>query len=853
MDVLVNVRSLGFSAGFLTSLSQPEPMGTGAVFLAGKQQIICVCTLNSSAFRFGRIIQYALQVVLPGFGTLILWLIKHSVARGTPKTNPAITKALVALDYWLPKMGARDTKRADEACKFVEETLAHVKGAITITMLGSDPKSKPSECGASEGGDSEKRPVDEQQDVADIGPSSGDDSQEKPKSAEGDPPPRLIPGLDKFSPAVQKAGLDLASSYCELAAEYEAACEAPDATAREDELYELDKKRTAAVQGATSDVVAAAISQLIDDGKTDDANELFMHTIGSQSVAVFKALSPESRREVAGDYKYIFWNYVVALEMSDILWLLIEGITPEAAMDLLLNIVRIDQFSVVKFYEKIPDKRRREMALSVRLDAITDAMLSIGEKSLSFRQFILDIITLCGLPEVANAVAKRDDRICRMLVQECPELARKMVKLAFPVDKLPRAPANSEVVTDLKEFRKIMQGDETNLGHTFNSRDFSALDVSECARIVVHEHKVDPVLGAIAKTPTEWGYQLADRIFSSLNTAQSPICMGGQYVNWMCANGNLDVVNAFFFGGDNDWGRHSIMDAFGMFAPDSRKIADFLLRLLNSPTKPSHISTLIAESLSTWARRDGSYIVIVHEVLNVMHETMDHDDQWKDIARGIFGLNPHLFILCFTHMDNDQLVKNYVNAEASRRPSDKSLWPSGEDHLANVLEAVASCPNLREIFFEYVRGRFEKIPSISDEERWDFFILAAQNGFEDELVARFGTSVIPRAGFIDDLNVDIDRLLRLLSKEEVREKVGKAAAWLLSSALKDVRSRAVIVSRLPEIREVLSGEEFPKFAKCLLHLWRNRFGYDDESLPALSQYDRDDVEEAMEPDDEELR
>jgi hypothetical protein len=767
-------------------------------FNIGTRQAKCKCIFGAKSFLLGRIVRILMQIILPGIGTIILWAIKYYIAHDTRTEGLTLTKSLVGLAYWLPKMDAKNSKQANTARLRVLD-IRRRSPSIDVVNLASMRSPSP------------------------TGPISTE---------------KIEDGLEPESdPAQEKAFQACVNAAKELVS-------VSDNDIIVSRLKEI--KRTAG-QSITPSRIASFVGDYISDPTRDNSflvQCIFFIAGDDCALAAIKLLDPNQLQEIfkessEGDdplgCDILEMFYATSQVSSKLLSYFIEN---DIALEALTEFVfSRDLPGALELWRQMTDAHKREIVLSCQDSQICGCIDRLSREDgrtvdiRCFKQILFDIISIRDSEEFVYAYLgntnKDFDRetFYDMLTLECPDVARKMIEATHFVDT---DDTNLPPVQSVAEFKEILRnpaGQGIHEACYFKGRDFSGLDAQECAEVVLQDKQatmfITSVIMSTVESPTPWTYHLASEIFSSsipLGYVCEGITMGGGYLVWALQNNRPEIVRRFFpltyRTEDSHYYDWNIVDAVQKLAPDAQKIADLLLVGVQSGC-PMTIA-IIVNSLDGLTRiGNGVGVGVAREVLGIIWDRTP--DNMRDGIITEFIAKPgglDTFVRVFGHMHDGLIIKNYLKDNPSYADSmlysalEQSISCGIDDILALAVdndhrvidELCYQCAHKK--FAHKQAGKKFVFEYLVERNCWDKFVASFRDHSAEQVFRKEILSHIPP-----------DDQLKILSDREIMEKIGIDPTEFYWRICNRTESRELQRKYVAEIRQICDQEEFNKFAE----------------------------------------
>jgi hypothetical protein len=677
----------------------------------------------------GRVLFYVFQCVLPGIGTLILWIIKRSIAQ-TPAKGLTFTTSLIALDYWLPRRDAKEVKLVAEAKKRVNEILVHAKnitlvqpplsqdatGSATETAIGNPvpvkSASAPGETATVENespvvesaAPKEETPPARDDPTPRWIPPAKDDHPEQPKSTEdGDPGPKKPTPAEEFASKIDAIRKRLENSKENMA-----------------DILHILGEASKLVKDTPQQAIRDAIANCIISGDNEGALALL-------------AITPECACDDQ-ILPLIQKNKKLAVELVDLLLATTEtkklvdfmekAVPPEAAMRSVLSrscdgVALLDALTSTEYGKRmvqgatatdivflfltenspIAMKHARELAIEIvrERDSIEFVVSVLGQLDPQLRE------------EFGDLLAKMDAGLAQQVTKAVHQHSTMDAGLAQQVTKAVHQHSTGELfshgsgrtaVTDMGEFERILSPDGRNLsGRVFDTHDFGALDMGACVQMIGYLDASGAVIRAIMENPTEWGYRLIWQLLCSAQGGEEVellLSMGDDASEWAArailkelgAQREFDGVSEFLarastykMYASGVW-QVILATSVKLYPGDAPGIAMLLCAVLTQ--RAPDAADMVTQILGTLASMDdGIGIVVAREIVSRVQNSISpgaFDSVMEAATKRYEAID---FVRMFIGVDNDRVIRALHGAYGDDALPVAAKYPSAE--LRNAL------------------------------------------------------------------------------------------------------------------------------------------------------------------------
>ncbi|MDR1457193.1 MAG: hypothetical protein LBI34_04060 [Puniceicoccales bacterium] len=577
--------------------------------------------------------------MLPGIGTLIIRAMRQSIAKKSEESFSPF-QSIVALEYWLSKVGDSDSQKVDVASGHVDKIISTNKNFMLM--------------------------------------QSGSESATRAKT-----------WPHGFSIEIQENGLAFASEWRTFFARNKEFFETQDVNSLEGNSVgiceENNEEMTRLIKGVSVEVIAAALCHFAADGMPDEAKTLLENLEPNCTFGVFKLLTQNQWRAIVEschiDIELLLSSSRQTLNMPDLVKFLETGINKNDAAKFLMGL-RFSAVERLEIWNKISEAQKKQIAEFITKEAIAELITSeLGLEQNT--QFILDIVALRNSPEFTMAVSEVLDEnmtqtLWEGLSQRSPKLVEKMANLVFPGVKNViwkwHVPADTSVPVDSAKFERILQTDD--IEDCFKSLDFSTLSVQACADMIIAKKRECEIFKAVANAPTEWGYELLDEVLlkfikhNKISDASADflLSMGNdaaQYVAWAyqrgvkCVARLFDPVGLYVDEKKSGLIRSINCGVLKLFLPDVAVLATFL-HARSGIAYAEGVRALLGaqtghEGFAAYAARET-----VLESLRRMYASVSEEYKKEIILKVVSEYDADLLAEAFGAIDDDELIDVYI-------------------------------------------------------------------------------------------------------------------------------------------------------------------------------------------------
>jgi hypothetical protein len=640
----------------------------------------------------GRVLHYLVQIIFPGVGTILLWGIRYRIAN-LPARGLHFTKALIALDYWLPRTASGDSRQPNEAQKCVDSIL-NGKKSISLEKL-PDPDRDESEHG-DEPGDQLKSGAD-----AEGNHSSDEDSDVAPEKPE---PPVSLHWNDEASDPLTA-----------LVDRWDRAYKVFAALSDDDSGFEAAGRRLKEITVELAKIVPPELAARIMNTRDDYAGVGLFVTIAEQGRSNVCEIAELLNRAKAGVFFSDKYQDVISVTLRCFHCTLPGFELAEfAERHIRANFVKVffvenlasDPSSALRLWRKLSDKYQREVASHFTADDINEitTQQNVCGNATDAYGFASEIVLLNKDPDFRKNVllkCMKHEHLYDFIARKNNDLAEEIIESESPsielhtCEKTPnRRNASAEFESKINECNN-----GGNFANFFQGANFDGADVAACANLVKQYDCGCEIAVAIATYPTEWGYDL---LIAILNNAENSQVMAdillqmqpdaiAQFVAWtflnkrqMCeslgsASNLLDTVMASHAKSMNK----VINKALSLIAHDAQALALFASWLMHGNNASCLMRLVVSLATMLSASDNGINFVIARKALIEIHKRVPND-RWQvvvDKAKEYFS--DKIFVRLFLSKDLYPIIE--------KRLEDLSEAADAQ-RCKNILQELAECP-----------------------------------------------------------------------------------------------------------------------------------------------------------------